>query len=63
MFRSAFNKLSRVEMSRLSRRIYVQGARRKGLSESEGLLAVVGDDRRYQHWYRYGEMEGESSKF
>jgi len=33
----------------------------------EGLLAVmgleVGDDERYQDWYRYREIEGESSRF
>jgi len=43
-----------------------RGARREGLSGSEGLLAVVGLEVTtylYQDWYRYGEMEGESSKF
>ena len=31
----------------------------------EGLLAVEGldEDRRCQDWYRYGEIEGESSRF
>jgi len=28
----------------------------------EGLLAVVGLDGRYQDWYRYGDIEGESSR-
>jgi len=40
--------------------------KRRGLSGLDGLLAVVGLevlDFRYQDWYRYGEIEGESSRF
>jgi len=44
------------------------GARRKWLSGLEGVLAVVGlevttEGIRIQDWYRYGEMDGESSRF
>jgi len=43
-------------------------ARGEGLSGVEGLLAVVGlemttEGVRISTWYRYGEIEGESSRF
>ena len=35
----------------------------KWIGSPAGSSGSLGDDRRYQDWYRYGEIEGESSKF